>query len=63
MNPTHSIKMLPTKSLTTVVHQELACQIIAGNVLPGEAMLEVAIASDLGISRGPVPDVADKPHQ
>ncbi len=54
MNSPDAIKMLRTKSLTNVVHEELERQIISGDVLPGAALREVSIASDMGISRGPV---------
>ena len=52
--PPPAIKTLLTKSLTNAVHEELERQILAGNVSPGEALREIAIASGLGISRGPV---------
>ncbi len=52
--PPHAITTLLTKSLTNVVHEELERQIIAGDMLPGDALREVAIASNFGISRGPV---------
>lgn len=48
------IKMMRTKTLANVVYEELERQIIAGEVLPGHALREVSIASDMGISRGPV---------
>lgn len=52
--PPNTIQTLLNKSLTNAVHEELERKIIAGDVMPGEALREVAIASDLGISRGPV---------
>jgi DNA-binding GntR family transcriptional regulator len=54
MNSPDAIRMLRTKSLTNVVHEELERQIIAGDVLPGDALREISIAADMGISRGPV---------
>jgi DNA-binding GntR family transcriptional regulator len=49
-----AIKMVRTKSLANVVYEELERQIIDGEVSPGDALREVSIASDMGISRGPV---------
>jgi len=54
MNSPDAIKMMRTKSLANVVYEELERQIIEGEVLPGDALREVSIASDMEISRGPV---------
>lgn len=54
MNSPDAIKMVRTKSLANVVYEELERQIIDGEVLPGEALREVSIASNMEISRGPV---------
>jgi len=54
MNSPDAIKMMRTKSLANVVYEELEHQIITGAVVPGDALREVSIASDMGISRGPV---------
>lgn len=54
MNSPDAIKMMRTKSLANVVYEELERQIIGGEVLPGDALREVSIASDMEISRGPV---------
>jgi len=52
--PPHAIQTLLTKSLTNAVQEELERKIIAGHVMPGEALRDVAIASEMGISKGPV---------
>jgi len=54
MTSPDAIKMMRTKSLANVVYEELERKIIAGEVLPGDALREVSIASDMEISRGPV---------
>ncbi|HRL20827.1 MAG TPA: FCD domain-containing protein [Alcaligenes sp.] len=54
MNSPQAIELLRTQSLTTVVHEELERRIATGQLLPGAPLRESAIASDLGISRGPV---------
>jgi len=52
--PRHAIQTLLTKTLTDAVQEELERKIIAGDVMPGEALRDVAIASEMGISKGPV---------
>ena len=54
MTSPDAIKLMRTKTLANVVYDELERQIVAGEVSPGEALREVSIASDMGISRGPV---------
>jgi DNA-binding GntR family transcriptional regulator len=54
MTSPDAIKMMRTKTLANVVYDELERQIVSGAVSPGDALREVSIASDLGISRGPV---------
>ncbi|NDL64930.1 FCD domain-containing protein [Acerihabitans arboris] len=54
MNTPESITLLRTQSLTTLVHEELERRIIAGQLLPGTPLREAAIATEMGISRGPV---------
>jgi DNA-binding GntR family transcriptional regulator len=54
MNSPDAIKLVRTKSLANVVYEELERQILTGSVEPGDALREVSIASDMGISRGPV---------
>jgi len=54
MNAPDSIALLRTKSLTGLVHEALEQQILAGDLKPGDALREGAIATAMGISRGPV---------
>ncbi|TWH76474.1 DNA-binding GntR family transcriptional regulator [Azomonas agilis] len=54
MNAPETIKLLRTQSLTNLVHEELERRIAAGQLLPGTPLREASIATDLGISRGPV---------
>ncbi|TBU99995.1 GntR family transcriptional regulator [Stutzerimonas kirkiae] len=54
MSSPDAISLLRTQSLTTLVHEELEQRIAAGRLLPGTPLRESAIATDMGISRGPV---------
>lgn len=54
MSSPDAISLLRTQSLTTLVHEELERRIAAGQLLPGTPLRESAIATDMGISRGPV---------
>lgn len=54
MSSPEAIALLRTQSLTTLVHEELERRIAAGQILPGAPLRESAIATDMGISRGPV---------
>ena len=48
------IALLRTSSLTTLVQQEVERRILAGELAPGDKLIEATIAESLGISRGPV---------
>lgn len=48
------IALLRTSSLTTLVQQEVERRILAGELKPGDKLIEATIAESLGISRGPV---------
>lgn len=54
MSAQDALTLLRTQSLTTVVHNELERRIIDGSLLPGAPLRETSIATELGISRGPV---------
>jgi len=46
--------LLRSHSLTSLVHQELERRILAGDILPGDKLVEQDVARDLSVSRGPV---------
>src|SRR5665213_3605775 len=53
--PLHpTITLLQTSSLSSVVQSELERMILSGELPPGEKLTEVALASRLGVSRGPL---------
>lgn len=54
MNAPESIALLRTQSLTGLVQEALEQQIVAGDLKPGDPLREGAIATAMGISRGPV---------
>ncbi|MFV9473278.1 FCD domain-containing protein [Advenella sp. RU8] len=54
MSSPDAITLLRTRSLTTLVHEELERQILQGLIQPGDALREATIATNMGISRGPV---------
>lgn len=54
MNAPDSIALLRTQSLTGLVQEALEQQIVAGDLKPGDPLREGAIATAMGISRGPV---------
>ncbi|MFA5704706.1 MAG: FCD domain-containing protein [Advenella sp.] len=54
MSSTDALTLLRTRSLTTLVHEELERQILEGEIQPGDALREASIATNMGISRGPV---------
>ncbi|ACO77967.1 transcriptional regulator, GntR family [Azotobacter vinelandii CA] len=54
MSSHDAIALLRTQSLTNLVHEELEQRIATGQLLPGAPLREAAIATDMGISRGPV---------
>lgn len=54
MNVDNPLALLRTQSLTTLVHDELEKQIAIGQLQPDMPLREVAIATEMGISRGPV---------
>jgi len=54
MNAPDSIALLRTQSLTGLVQEALEQRIVAGDLKPGDPLREGAIASAMGISRGPV---------
>ena len=49
-----TIALLQTRSLTSVVQQELERRIVQGELAPGDKLIEAALAESLGVSRGPV---------
>ncbi|WP_234413590.1 phosphonate utilization associated transcriptional regulator [Ideonella sp. A 288] len=52
LHPT--IALLQSSSLTSVVQKEIERQILQGTLAPGSKLIEAALASQLGVSRGPV---------
>lgn len=55
IHATHpTIALLQTSSLASVVQGELERMILAGELVPGEKLTEVALAARLGVSRGPL---------
>ena len=52
--PHPTITLLQTSSLVSVVQSELERMILAGELVPGEKLTEVALAARLGVSRGPL---------
>jgi phosphonate utilization transcriptional regulator len=52
LHPT--ITLLKTSSLSSVVQSELERMILSGELPPGEKLTEVALATRLGVSRGPL---------
>ena len=52
--PHPTITLLQTSSLSSVVQSELERMILSGELPPGEKLTEVALASRLGVSRGPL---------
>ena len=48
------ITLLQTSSLASVVQSELERMILSGELVPGEKLTEVALATRLGVSRGPL---------
>lgn len=54
MSSANALTLLRTRSLTTLVHEELERQILEGEIQPGDALREASIATNMGISRGPV---------
>lgn len=49
-----AIRLVQTRSLGHLVHEELERMILAGELAPGERLGEVALATRLGVSRGPL---------
>ncbi len=49
-----TIALLQSSSLTSVVQQEIERRILAGELAPGDKLIEAALAESLGVSRGPV---------
>src|SRR5947209_12241511 len=52
--PHPTIALLQTSSLSSVVQAELERMILSGELRPGEKLTEMALASRLGVSRGPL---------
>lgn len=52
--PHPTIALLQTSSLTSAVQGELERMILAGELAPGARLTEVALATRLGVSRGPL---------
>ena len=53
-SPHPTITLLKTSSLSSVVQSELERMILSGELPPGEKLTEVALATRLGVSRGPL---------
>jgi phosphonate utilization transcriptional regulator len=49
-----TIALLQSSSLATVVQGELERMILAGELAPGERLVEMGLAARLGVSRGPL---------
>jgi phosphonate utilization transcriptional regulator len=49
-----TLELIRSHSLTTVVRHELERRILAGEILPGEKLVEADVAETLRVSRGPV---------
>lgn len=49
-----TLELIRSHSLTTVVRHELERRILAGEILPGEKLVEADVAEALKVSRGPV---------
>ena len=49
-----TITLLQTSSLASVVQTELERMILSGELAPGEKLTEMALATRLGVSRGPL---------
>ena len=49
-----TITLLQTSSLTSVVQGELERMILSGELAPGAKLTEMALATRLGVSRGPL---------
>ena len=54
VGPHPTITLLQTSSLTSVVQGELERMILCGELAPGAKLTEVALATRLGVSRGPL---------
>ena len=52
--PPEGVRLLKSHSLTVLVQRELERMILAGEIAVGERLNEIAIAAQLGVSRGPV---------
>lgn len=52
--PHPTIALLQSSSLTSVVQQEIERRILQGELPPGAKLIEAELATDLGVSRGPV---------
>jgi phosphonate utilization transcriptional regulator len=49
-----ALEILRSRSLATLVHEELQRRILAGAIRPGDKLNEPELAAALGVSRGPV---------
>ena len=54
MAGTFSFSKAPKQSLKTLAYESIKTAIVKGDLAPGERLLETEIASQVGISRGPV---------
>ncbi len=54
LTPASSIELLQSKSLPMLVQDEILRLILAGELVAGQKLNEIALASRLGVSRGPV---------
>src|SRR5271170_5746188 len=54
LSPVTSIELLQSKSLPMLVQDEILRLILSGELQAGQKLNEIALASRLGVSRGPV---------
>ena len=54
VSPPEGVRLLKSHSLTVLVQRELERMILAGENAVGEKLNEIALAAQLGVSRGPV---------
>ncbi|MGB0126922.1 MAG: GntR family transcriptional regulator [Rhodocyclaceae bacterium] len=54
MSPPTTLTLLQQHSLPSLVQEELERMILDGRLTPGQALREVALVAQLGVSRGPI---------
>lgn len=53
-NQSESLQLLRSRSISSVVRDEIERRVLSGAIRPGERVNENALAAELGVSRGPV---------